>query len=333
MATVDDTVEWPARAGPGSWLIGRTADFWLACAGSGLVLLAFAIVLDVVGDRQLVTADLLLGELHLGATYDAVVRRRLWRRMPLDVLAVPVAIVAATYAVMLGDRATLVTSAVLYLGVWHRGRQNVGIARYYQKSMGGPVSAWHGRLFRWAMYLPMIAAAVYFANTAPLYEDDEFHGLALDPVIVEALGVLAAGAVGAYVVFSAIHHERVHPGERWLVVASAFAFASAYVLGAWSMSFLLVLTVHHEIQYLYFTYATARRSADAALGTLRGEASLLASFALWPLLGLTSWALCRSSESDWVPPFLVAGLLCHYWLDGRIWTARARLATANRSAR
>ena len=26
----------------------------------------------------------------------------------------------------------------------------------------------------------------------------------------------------------------------------------------------------------------------------------------------------------WLAPFLVGGLLCHYWLDSRIWTARAR---------
>jgi hypothetical protein len=27
-------------------------------------------------------------------------------------------------------------------------------------------------------------------------------------------------------------------------------------------------------------------------------------------------------------PFLTAGLLSHYWLDGRIWTARARRLAA-----
>ena len=36
--------------------------------------------------------------------------------------------------------------------------------------------------------------------------------------------------------------------------------AAAYVLGASNASFLLVLAVHHEVQYLYFTYAMARRS-------------------------------------------------------------------------
>jgi hypothetical protein len=329
MATVTHAVPWPdRRTDPGAWLIGRTSDFWLACGGAGVLLVAIALALHWHGDRELQAADLLLAELHLGATYDAVVRRRLWRRMPLDVIAVPIAITAAAYGLMFADRADLVATVVLYFAVWHRGRQNFGIARYYQLHMGGPVSAWHRRLFRAAIYLPMAVGAVYFASTAPLYEGDKFLALAIDPAIVEALAVMAVTGLGAYAVFAARHHARIHPGEWWLVVANAMALASGYVLGAWSMSFMLVLALHHEVQYLFFTYAMARRSAVARLTGLRGEVRLLASFALWPLLGLTSWALCQLSESEWIAPFLVSGLLCHYWLDGRIWTTRARRLAA-----
>ena len=64
----------------------------------------------------------------------------------------------------------------------------------------------------------------------------------------------------------------VHPAERWLVLANAVAFGSAYVLGAWTASFVLVLAVHHEVQYLYFTYAVARR-AEAARGHGRAPES------------------------------------------------------------
>jgi hypothetical protein len=281
-------------------------------------------VLQWHGDRELDAADLVLSELHLGATYDAVVRRRLWRRMPLDVLAVPIAILAATYALMLGDGSIVVTTAVVYLAAWHRGRQNFGIARYYQVRLGGTTSSWHRRLFRAAVYLPMAAGVAFFTNTSPLHEGDEYLALALDPRIVEALGVLALAGVAAYAVFVVRHRARIHPGEWWLVVANAVAFGSSYVLGAWSVSFILVLALHHEVQYLYFVYAMARRSTAARLGRLGGELRLLASFATWPLLGLASWMLCRLSDSEWVPPFLVGGLLCHYWLDGRIWTSRAR---------
>jgi hypothetical protein len=120
----------------------------------------------------------------------------------------------------------------------------------------------------------------------------------------------------------------VHPGERWLVIASALAFGSAYVLGARNASYILVLALHHEMQYLYFTYAMARSSAAPRSAERPGDLRLLASFAVWPAIGLASWAACKFSDLPWLAPFLVGGLLSHYWLDSRIWTARARRAAA-----
>ena len=55
---------------------------------------------------------------------------------------------------------------------------------------------------------------------------------------------------------------RIHPGEWWVVLAHGVAFGSGYVLGASNVSFYLVLAVHHEVQYLYFTYAMARRPVN-----------------------------------------------------------------------
>jgi hypothetical protein len=81
-----------------AWFVSARADFWVASAGGASLLIVMALVLLWHGDRELDAADLLLSELHLGATYDAIVRRRLWRRMPLDVVAMPLAIVVATYA-------------------------------------------------------------------------------------------------------------------------------------------------------------------------------------------------------------------------------------------
>ena len=199
MTTVSGALDWPARrTTSGTWLISRSADFWLACAGGGLLLAAMAVVLRWHGDRELDTADLLLSELHLGATYDAIVRGRIWRRMPLDVVAVPLAIVALTYALMFGGYSLVVATAALYLGAWHRGRQNFGVARSYQARMGGPLSAWHGRLFAAAIYAPMVAGVVYFTSTSPLHEGEEYAGLELDPDVLYALGAAAATCVAAY---------------------------------------------------------------------------------------------------------------------------------------
>ena len=307
-----------AAARDDTWLVSKAGDFWFACAGGGIVLVVLAGLLYAVGDSELSTADILLGELHLGATYGAIMGSRLWRRMQIEVIVVPFGILAATYALMYGGYEIWVATAALYFAAWHRGRQNLGIARYYQARSGGTVSPSHRRLFQAAIYSPMLAGVAYFTSTSPTHEGEEYMGLWLDDEILWALGILAIASVTAYLIFSIRNSIRIHPGERWLVIANTLAFGSAYVLGAWTVGFILVLALHHEIQYLYFTYAVAKKPAG------RGDLQFLASFAIWPVVGLASWAICKLSGLEFLVPFLIGGLLCHYWLDSRIWTARAR---------
>ena len=303
------------------WLYSEARDFWLVCAGGGLLVAVLALVLHWYGDQELTTADILLAELHLGATYGAIARGRLWRTMPLDVVLAPLVILAVTYALTLSGHAILIATAAVYLAAWHRARQNLGIARYYQIRTGGTLSPWHGRLFRAAIYLPMAAGVAFFASTAPLHEDEEYIGLGLAPGALWVLGALAAASLAAYLLYTVRCRGRVHPGERWLVLANAIAFGSAYVLGTWTVSFILVLALHHEAQYLCFTYAMARRSRGAGA---RSELRQLARYSVWPVIGLASWAACKFSGLPWLAPLLIGGLLCHYWLDSRIWTAQAR---------
>lgn len=315
------------------WLLSGSADFWLVCAGGGAGLILMALALVWHGDRELDLADLLLSELHLGATYGAIAQRRLWRRMPVEVVAVPLVILAATYAMTVRGWSVLVVTGVVYLGAWHRGRQNLGIARHYQRLADGPLSRWHRRILAAAMYLPMAAALAYFTATSPLHEGEEYLGLRFPPGVLLMLAALAAASLALYLVSTAgrlrwrggLAERTVHPAERWLVVANAVAFGSAYVIGAWMESFVLLLVVHHEVQYLAFAYATARGGVARPVLGVRANLALLASFATWPALGIASWALCRGWDpSESVAPFLTAGLLAHYWLDSRIWTGRAR---------
>jgi hypothetical protein len=327
----------PAKtARPVPWLLSAAADFWLVCAGSGTALLAMALVLAWHGNRELDTLDLLLSELHLGATYDAIARRRLWRRMPAEILGVPMLILAASYAAALRGWSVLLVTAIVYLGAWHRTRQSLGIARQYQRLLGGPASHPQRRLLAAAMYLPAAAAIAYFTATSPLHEGEAYLALVLPSAVIWTIAVLAAASLLLYLGSSAGHGDPprrlVHPAERWLVIANAVGFGSAYVVGAWSASFVLVLVVHHEVQYLAFTYATARASTPRPVESLRAKLALLASFAQWPALGLASWALCRGWDPpESLAPFLTAGLLAHYWLDGRIWTGRARRLAASSS--
>ena len=148
------------------WLFSRRADFWFACGGASLGLVASILLIFAHGDRELDALDFVLSEFHVGATYGAIVRRRLWRHRGVDVVLIPLVILALTYALSMSGHAILITSIAMYAAVWHRGRQNLGVARFYQRGMGGPVSRAHDRLFRWAIYLPMLAALLAYAHPA-----------------------------------------------------------------------------------------------------------------------------------------------------------------------
>jgi hypothetical protein len=339
------------------WLFSRRADFWLACGGASTGLLAALLVIGWHGDRELDWLDFVLSEFHLGATYAAIVQRRLWRHRQIDVLVVPLVILALTYALALSDQMTLLTSIAMYLAVWHRGRQSLGVARFYQRAIGGPVSRAHDCLFRGAIYLPMLAGMLTYTQLAPTeYEGEPYFALSVGAAGTSIVALAAVVWVIAYFAWTlwrsrcnrldAAPHEigiLVHPGEWWVVLAHAVAFGSAYALGASNASFLLVLAVHHEVQYLYFTYAMARRLSgfhamsgtgsepapngfDSSIGAgrkLRTEAGHAASFLVWPVIGFVGAVVGSWSELQWLGPLGMGGLFCHYWLDGRIWTRRS----------
>jgi hypothetical protein len=341
------------------WLFSRRADFWLASGGASLGLLAAVVIIFWHGDRELDGLDFVLSELHLGATYGAIVRRRLWRHRQVDVLVVPLVILALTYAFSISGQTMLLTSIAMYAAVWHRGRQTLGLARFYQRVVGGPVSQRHNCLFRGAIYLPMVAATFAYTNLAPMeYEGEPYLALNFGAEMTSVIGMVTTIWVIAYLGWmlrqSRCQHLdsangrpalAIHPGEWWVVLAHAVAFGSAYVLGASNASFLLVLAVHHEVQYLYFTYAMARHAArfDAVSEArtiaatkdlhakvsnqdgraLRIQAGHAASFLVWPVIGLAGAIAGGWFELEWLAPMGIGGLFCHYWLDGRIWTRRS----------
>ncbi len=334
------------------WLFSRRADFWLACGGASVGLVAAILLIFLRGDRELDAIDFVLSEFHLGATYDAILRRRLWHHRQFDVLLIPPVILALTYAFSLGGQTILLTSIAMYAAVWHRGRQSLGVARFYQRGMGGPVSRTHEILFRGAIYLPMLAAVLAYTQLAPEeYEGEPYIALSVGGEITWTVGLVALLWVIAYfawtlrqsradrVTFTPGKTEtRIHPGEWWVVLAHGVAFGSGYVLGASNVSFLLVLAVHHEVQYLYFTYAMARRpgnfpglatielnsiASDNKGRVLQTEVKSTVSFLLWPVIGFVGAIVGGWSELEWLAPLGVGGLLCHYWLDGRIWTRQS----------
>ena len=335
------------------WLSSRRVDFWLASAGASAALLAAMLVILWHGDSEIDALDLVLSELHLGATYHAVIQRRLWRRLPVDVLLVPLVIVIVTYALWLSGHAMLLTSIAMYAAVWHRGRQSFGIGRFYQRAVGGPVSRMHECLFRGAAYLPMAASALAYAHLAPThYEGKPYFAPSISAEFVIVFGFAAALCVGTYLFYvlgrnlgaetaNAQQGQRIHPGEWWVVLAHAVAFGSSYILGASNAAFLFVLAVHHEVQYLHFTYAVSRQRVFSRRGSvevaraaaLRQSAEMqptqpsewrhAAAFSVWPVIGFVGMLAGGWFALPWLAPLGTGGLFCHYWLDGRIWTRRA----------
>jgi hypothetical protein len=389
---------------PGPWLISRRADFWLACGGASVGILAAVGLISVRGDRELDALDFVLSEFHLGATYYTVLHRRLWHRLPADVLLVPALILASTYALSISGQTILLTSLAMYAAIWHRGRQSLGLARFYQRGADGPISPTHDYLFQGAVYLPMLAALLAYTHLAPLeYEGEPYFALDLGAEITSMVAFAAAGWVIAYFVWTlspnrfegftkrlikkasewfekrgtngncsialssptfipklsnseqrvvqppaaAIHGQSpvIHPGECWAVLAHVVALGSGYVLGAANASFLLILAVHHEVQYLYFAYAMSRRSAQAREASRRAtdgstsagystalrksenafqaELKHAACFFVWPAVGFGGALAANWLKLEWLVPLGVGGLFCHYWLDGRIWTRRS----------
>ena len=333
---------------PRAWLFSRRADFWLASGGASLALMAAVVITHWHGDRELDAVDFVLSEFHVGATYGAILSRRLWRQRQVDVLLIPLIIIFLTCALSMNGQKALLTSIAMYAAVWHRGRQSLGVARFYQRQMDEPVSRAHYVMFRGAIYLPMLAALLAYTHLSPIaYENEPYFALSLGAELTSIVGVGAALWVIAYFAwtfgknrgFGAVGAEQntratIHPGEWWVVLAHAVAFGSGYVLGGWNASFILVLAVHHEVQYLYFAYCSARRArACPSIRTNRdletshraqNELKFAAAFLLWPAINFVAYILGDWLALEWLTPLGVGGLFCHYWLDGRIWTGKVR---------
>jgi hypothetical protein len=333
------------------WLFSPTVDFWLASGGASVGLLAAIGLIFLHRDMELDALDLVLSEFHLGATYYVILQRRLWRRLPADVLLAPALILALTYALSMSGQTMLLTSVAMYAGIWHRGRQSFGIARFYQRAAGGPTSPAHDYLFQGAIYLPMFASMLAYTHLAPLeYEGEPYFSLDLGGEMTSFAAMVAAAWLAVYFTWT-LRRSRsarlfcaqrgrsaLHPGEWWVVLAHAVAFGSSYVFGAAKASFLLVIAVHHEVQYLYFAYAVSRRSAafretrnrESALcrkgNNPRFEIKHVAIFFIWPVIGFLGAVGGGWFALESLSPLGIGGLFCHYWLDGRIWTRRSLTA-------
>ena len=302
-----------APHGASAWLGAPRADFWVVAAGGGTLLIALALVLQWRGDRELSAADVLFGELHLGATYEAIVRRRLWRRMPLEVLAMPLAIMAATYLLLLNGGSLLRDHGGPLLGAWHRGRQNLGIARYYQRHGGAGVDraplAARGRL------LP-----AHDRGRGLLCEHRaDARGRGIPRSLARSGAPVGPRGRGGS------RRDRVprlgRSGElftRWRRRPSRRAVAGPgqcaglrQRLHARRLDLVVRARPRHSPRGSVPLLHLCRGATSGRLPPFQGiapEARRLARFARWPAIGLTSWALVPGGRgSTCSSPFLTAG--------------------------
>src|SRR4030095_14948508 len=119
---------------------------------------------------------------------------------------IALAIVALTYVLSMTGHSMLLTSIAMYAAVWHRGRQSLGVARFYQRGMGGPVSRVHDILFRGTIYLPMLATMFAYTYLAPTkYDGDPYLALNIGAAMTAAVGLTAALWLIAYLAWTFLH--------------------------------------------------------------------------------------------------------------------------------
>jgi len=54
------------------------------------------------------------------------------------------------------------------------------------------------------------------------------------------------------------------------------------------------------------------------------EIRTFTAYLYWPVIACAGVIAGGWFELPWLAPLGAGGLLCHYWLDGRIWTTRSR---------
>jgi hypothetical protein len=94
--------------------------------------------------------------------------------------------------------------------------------------------------------------------------------------VSRAHDVLFRGAIYLPMAAAMLAYTHLAPSDYEAKPYFALNFGSGYALGASNASFLLVLAVHHEVQYLYLTYAMARRQGSfyAATRTANGRPTI-----------------------------------------------------------
>ena len=210
----------------------------------------------------LLFADLwLLGYHHVVATYTRMAfdRGSLTRHrfLAVDLLLL---MTAATVALAYTTGAWVIASAFLYLQWFHYMRQGYGIARmYFRTTAPGQVAGSRDAVTDAVIYLvPIYGIAARSATIGETFLNLPIKALVLPPEAVSALGVLAALAVGAWVLQTArqIAQGTFVPAYAGFVVSHVAIFMTAYVVIDSANAGWLAINVWHNFQYVLVVWMT-----------------------------------------------------------------------------
>jgi hypothetical protein len=288
---------------------------------------------------SLVTALSLVSGTHVMATAYLYCSRAAFRGVPnwrLTVVAAPVLLMAAVFfAVLTFPLPLLMLFMLVYLhfGVWHFGRQNLGVLTFATRiSQGRPID----RFERWTIMAGVVAGvcATYTAFAPGLSLNTALFPISIAPVapVFSRLWYVGAAiyAVLIPVVLGRVwlHREKYDLPCLLLYLASVAFFLPLFLtgdpliaVGSW--------TTAHGLQYLVFLSSHAMRQSRPALSGLVPIAVFLAAagtgYAIW-------MGAAQAQIEGWVGPVfmraaagtVLALTLAHYWVDMFLWRFRTQ---------
>lgn len=252
-------------------------------------------------------------------------------RPGLTIFAIPLALMAVNYAVLLAAPMWLVLAymlAYVHFSMWHFGRQNLGVVTFATR-VGNERRI--GRFERWSVMAGVVAGVLggyhIFAPGLMLNQNAWPLDLAfVDPIFSRLwYGGVAIYAIliPATVLYLIQRRPDYSPLSALLYLSCVFFFLPAY-LSREPLFLLVSWSVAHGAQYLVFLAFHAAGQAHGRLGL--SALAPLGVFVLCLAVGVALWRFTAHVQ-DWGDHELIrlaiattnALTLAHYWIDQFLW--------------
>jgi len=278
-----------------------------------------------------ITAISLLGGTHVMATAYLFASPTAFVGVPhwqLTLVAAPLVLMAAVFvAVFAFPMWALVLFMLVYIhfGIWHFGRQNLGVVTFAVRiSHGRPIDPFERRTIMAGVIAGMCAAYTAFAPSLMLNTNYFPIDAAWAAPIFSPLWYLGAVIYAALIPIALVHtwrnRQRYDPPSLALYLTSVLFFVPLFVtadpliaVSSWAVA--------HGLQYLVFLAFHAGGRTRPSVGGMVPIATLLvaagAGYMLWNMHPAWGPQLARIGAST-----VLAINLAHYWVDMFLWRFR-----------